>query len=45
MKKIITMVAVGCICMSMGFISGCSTVQGFGKDVSKGGHEIQKAAS
>lgn len=45
MKKIITILVVGCICVSMGLINGCSTVQGFGKDVSKGGREIQKAAS
>lgn len=44
MKKIITTMVVGLICVSMGLINGCGTVQGFGKDVSKGGQEIQKAA-
>lgn len=44
MKKLITAMVVGLICVSMGMINGCSTVQGFGKDVSKGGQEIQKAA-
>lgn len=44
MKKLFTAVVVGLICVSMGLISGCGTIHGFGKDVSKGGQEIQKAA-
>ena len=29
---------------AFGILSGCGTVQGIGKDVSRTGHEIQKAA-
>lgn len=45
MKKIVTIALVGFFCALIGFISGCSTVKGFGQDVSKGGREIQRAAS
>jgi len=45
MKKIVTIAIVGFFCASIGFINGCSTVNGFGKDVSKGGRDIQRAAS
>jgi predicted small secreted protein len=31
------------ILTTLGILSGCGTVNGFGKDVSKTGHEIQKA--
>lgn len=45
MNKIITTVFVGFFCMAVGLTSGCSTVQGLGKDISKGGRDIQRAAS
>lgn len=45
MKKIITIVLLGFVSISMGLLNGCSTVRGFGKDVSKGGQAIQRAAS
>ncbi|HAT2159613.1 TPA: entericidin A/B family lipoprotein [Legionella pneumophila] len=45
MKKMITLKLVVFFSVSIGFISECSTVKGFGQDVSKGGREIQKAAS
>lgn len=44
-NKIITMIIVGVFSVSLGLMSGCSTIKGFGKDVSKGGQEIQRAAS
>ena len=41
MKKII----IACFCVAtLGLITGCGTVNGFGKDVSHAGHDIQKAA-
>lgn len=45
MKKIITTAVVCVLSASLLALGGCSTVQGFGKDVSKGGREIQRAAS
>ena len=38
-------IIISILCASLAFISGCSTVQGMGKDISKGGKEIQRAAS
>lgn len=35
------------ICLTLfaaSFLSGCNTVQGFGKDMQQGGQEIQKTA-
>jgi len=43
MRKII-IAAVVCV-LGASFLSSCSTVKGFGQDVSKGGREIQRAAS
>ena len=45
MKKILNIALVGSFCMMIALISGCNTVKGFGKDVSNGGKDIQKAAS
>lgn len=45
MKKIITAITVGFLCASLGLLNGCNTVKGFGKDVSNGGRDIQRAAS
>ncbi len=42
MKKLIL---VSFILLSGTMLSACSTVSGIGKDVSKAGHEIQKAAN
>ena len=39
MKKIII-----CLCICMGILTGCNTVQGVGKDISNGGRDIQRAA-
>lgn len=44
MKKIMSVVVVCSIYMSLGLLSGCNTVNGIGKDVSKGGQDIQRAA-
>lgn len=43
MRKMIT-VAIVCV-LGASLLSACSTVKGFGQDVSKGGREIQRAAS
>lgn len=45
MKKMKSLALLASVCVLVGFISGCNTVKGIGKDVSKGGQEIQKAAS
>jgi len=45
MKKIIAIIVVGVLCSSVAVLSGCNTVKGFGKDVSTGGQELEKAAS
>ena len=45
MRKILSATVVCVICASLGLITGCNTVKGVGKDVSKGGREIQRAAS
>ena len=45
MRKIMTMIVVGVLCSSVAILSGCNTVKGIGKDVSKGGQELEKAAS
>ena len=39
MKKLI---ATGVACAFIGFLAGCNTMQGFGKDVEKSGDAIQK---
>ena len=38
-----TMAFVFCFCL--GLLTGCNTVKGIGKDVSTGGHDIERAAS
>ena len=43
MKYFITVMLNGLICCSL--LSSCNTVKGVGKDVSKGGQAIEKAAS
>jgi predicted small secreted protein len=45
MQKIITLLLFSFISLAVHCVSGCSTVKGFGKDVSKGGRDIQRAAS
>ncbi len=43
MKNVI--IAVACfLCVSVGLLSGCNTVHGVGKDVSRGGQAIERAA-
>ena len=44
MKRIITGFMVCFLCVSFGFLSGCNTVRGAGKDISNGGRDIQRAA-
>ena len=42
MKKIISLMCV----LAMGFmLTACNTVQGFGKDVERGGEKVQDAAN
>ena len=39
------LVIVGVLCLfSAGFLAGCNTIGGIGKDVKKGGEAIEKAA-
>jgi hypothetical protein len=45
MKKIVTVALIGLFCASISFINGCSTVNGFGKEVFKEDGEIQRAGS
>ncbi len=45
MKKIIITSIVCVLFTSLGFMTGCNTVSGIGKDVAKGGKDIQRAAS
>ena len=45
MKKLITTALVCFLFTSIGIVSGCNTVQGIGKDVSKGGRDLERAAS
>jgi len=45
MKKTLIAITVSAILTSVSVVSGCNTVQGIGKDVSAGGHDIQRAAS
>lgn len=45
MKKIMTTAVVCFLFAALGLINGCSTVKGLGKDISKGGREIERAAS
>jgi predicted small secreted protein len=42
MKKLISLLTV---LVLMGSVAGCSTVEGIGKDLKKGGEAIQKAAN
>ncbi|MGQ3892703.1 entericidin A/B family lipoprotein [Legionella sp. CNM-4043-24] len=43
MKRMIALVLL-CV-LSTSLLSACNTVKGFGKDVSQGGRDIQRAAS
>lgn len=45
MKKLVSSVVFCALFASLGLLSACNTVQGIGKDVSKGGKDIQRAAS
>jgi predicted small secreted protein len=45
MKKIISAAIFCVLCVSLGLVTGCNTVQGIGKDVSNGGKDLQRAAS
>nr|WP_133127908.1 entericidin A/B family lipoprotein [Legionella nagasakiensis] len=40
-----TKLFIGLLCSTFLLLSGCNTVKGFGKDVSQGGQEIERAAS
>ncbi|MBL0283565.1 MAG: entericidin A/B family lipoprotein [Zoogloea sp.] len=40
MRKVIALVGV----FAVALLAGCNTVQGFGKDLEKGGEAIQKVA-
>ncbi|MDP3559931.1 MAG: entericidin A/B family lipoprotein [Legionellaceae bacterium] len=42
MKKIIT--AISCAFVVLSLLAGCSTIHGFGKDVSRSGQAIQRAS-
>ena len=44
MRLFITSLVVVCV-VGAGGLAGCNTVKGFGKDVSKTGHAIEKAAT
>ena len=44
-KKIMFFSVLGLLSASVGFLQGCITVKGVGKDVSNGGKEIERAAS
>ena len=37
------MVRIICIALAALFLAGCNTMEGFGKDVKKGGEAIEKA--
>ena len=41
-RKKIMMICL--VLATVGMLSACGTVKGFGKDVSQAGHDIQKAA-
>lgn len=45
MKKLLTITLLCITGLSLTLLSGCNTVKGVGKDVAKGGREIQRAAS
>lgn len=38
MKQLLALIAVA------GFLAGCNTIQGIGKDIEKGGEAIQRSA-
>lgn len=45
MRKIIHVIVACVLGASFALSVGCSTVKGLGQDISKGGREIQRAAS
>ena len=45
MRLFITSLLVVCVVGIAGGLAGCNTVKGFGKDLSKTGHAIEKAAT
>ncbi len=45
MRQVSKLIALGMLMLSIGVMSGCNTVNGFGKDVSSAGHGISRAAS
>jgi len=45
MNKLLSAVVACALCAALSLMSGCNTVSGIGKDVSKGGRDIQRAAS
>jgi entericidin A len=45
MNYIKKIVIVSLLLTAVGLLNGCGTVNGFGKDVSTAGHDIQKAAN
>jgi predicted small secreted protein len=44
MKTINKILLIGFTLIGFTFLAGCQTVKGFGEDLEKGGHAIQKAA-
>ena len=45
MKKLLSSAVFCALFVAFGLMSACNTVQGIGKDVAKGGKDIQRAAS
>jgi len=45
MKRISKVMMISILLVSLGFLSGCGTVNGFGHDVSATGHDISRAAN
>jgi entericidin B len=45
MKITFKVIAVGFAMISILFLSACNTTKGLGKDISKGGQAIERAAS
>ncbi len=43
MKKTLSLVLLACV--SMGMLSACNTVKGFGKDVKKVGEQVEEKSS
>ena len=43
--KLVKLLTLGLVLLNLGLLTACNTVEGFGKDMQKGGKEVQHTAN